>query len=149
VVGNTEAEAEALRRERANLVSTEAALRMLGRSFNDHDFTQYELDAPFPNIGPQALNSSQGSVLKISRVAADEHLSLRDVALRFATPKGTFVGTPEQVADKLEHWLTVRASDGFVLSESLPGPFARFAETVIPIGATAPGLSAAACSYLH
>jgi FMN-dependent oxidoreductase (nitrilotriacetate monooxygenase family) len=133
VVGSTEAEAEALWRERANLVSIEAALRMLGRSFNDHDFTQYELDAPFPNIGPQALNSSQGSVLKISRVAADEHLSLRDVALRFATPKGTFVGTPEQVADKLEHWLTVRASDGFVLSESLPGQFARFAETVIPI----------------
>jgi alkanesulfonate monooxygenase SsuD/methylene tetrahydromethanopterin reductase-like flavin-dependent oxidoreductase (luciferase family) len=66
-------------------------------------------------------------------VAADEQLSLREVALRFATPKGTFVGTPEQVADKLEHWLTVRASDGFVLSESLPGQFERFAETVIPI----------------
>jgi FMN-dependent oxidoreductase (nitrilotriacetate monooxygenase family) len=133
VIGSTEQEANALWTERAELVSTEAALRMLGRGFNDYDFTQHELDAPFPTLSQAALNSQQGSVLKITRAAREEGLTLREVALRFATPRGNFVGTPEQVADKFELWLNSHASDGFVINESLPGQFERLAETVLPI----------------
>ena len=133
VIGSTEAESEALWHERANLVSIEAALRMLGRNFNDYDFTQHELDAPFPEFGKDVLNSSQGAVLKVTHAARDERLTLRDVALRFATPRGNFVGTPEQIADKFELWLESGACDGFVIGESLPGQFERLVETVIPI----------------
>jgi alkanesulfonate monooxygenase SsuD/methylene tetrahydromethanopterin reductase-like flavin-dependent oxidoreductase (luciferase family) len=133
VIGGTEAESEALWKERANLVSIEAALRMLGRSFNDYDFTRHELDAPFPSLGSDALNSSQGAVLKITRAARDERLTLREAALRFATPRGNFVGTPEQIADKFEDWIATGGSDGFVIGESLPGQFQRPTETVIPI----------------
>jgi FMN-dependent oxidoreductase (nitrilotriacetate monooxygenase family) len=133
VVGSTEAEAEALWIERTNLVSIEAALRMLGRGFNDYDFTQHELDAPFPALGRDGLNSSQGAVIKITRAAREEGLTLREVALRFATPRGNFVGTPEQLADKFEHWLETAGSDGFVIGESLPGQFQRLVETVLPI----------------
>jgi FMN-dependent oxidoreductase (nitrilotriacetate monooxygenase family) len=133
VIGATEAEAERLWQERANLVSVDAALRMLGRSFNDYDFTKHDLDAPFPSLGGEGLNSSQGAVLKVTRAARDEGLTLRQVALRFATPRGNFVGTPEQIADKFEEWLRTGASDGFVVGESLPGQFQRLAETVIPI----------------
>lgn len=133
VIGSTEAEADALWKERANLVSIEAALRMLGRGFNDYDFTPHDLDQAFPQLSDSALNSQQGSVLKITRAAREEGLTLREVALRFATPRGNFVGTPEQIADKFENWLDTRASDGFVISESLPGQFERLAETVLPI----------------
>ena len=55
------------------------------------------------------------------------------MALRFATPRGNFVGTPDQIADKFEDWLATGASDGFVVSESLPGQFKSFVETVIPL----------------
>jgi alkanesulfonate monooxygenase SsuD/methylene tetrahydromethanopterin reductase-like flavin-dependent oxidoreductase (luciferase family) len=106
---------------------------MLGRSFNDYNFTQHELDAPFPQFGKEVLNSSQGAVLKVTQAARDEHLTLREVALRFATPRGNFVGTPEQIADKFELWLESGGSDGFVIGESLPGQFERLVETVIPI----------------
>ena len=133
VVGGTVAEAERLWAERAGLVSIEAALRMLGRSFNDYDFTRHELDAPFPSLGSDALNSSQGAVVKITQAAREEGLTLRQVALRFATPRGNFVGTPDQIADKFEDWLATGASDGFVVSESLPGQFKSFVETVIPL----------------
>ena len=133
VIGSTEAEAEALWHERANLVSIQAALRMLGRGFNDYDFTQHELDAPFPTFGKDALNSSQGAVLKVTQAAREQGLTLREVALRFATPRGNFVGTPEQIADKFELWLNSGGSDGFVIGESLPGQFERLVETVIPI----------------
>lgn len=106
---------------------------MLGRNFNDYDFTQHELDDPFPSFGKEALNSSQGAVLKVTQAARQEHLTLRQVALRFATPRGNFVGTPEQIADKFELWLETGGSDGFVIGESLPGQFQRLVETVIPI----------------
>jgi alkanesulfonate monooxygenase SsuD/methylene tetrahydromethanopterin reductase-like flavin-dependent oxidoreductase (luciferase family) len=133
IIGSSDAESEALWRERAELVSIEAALRMLGRGFNDYDFTQHELDAPFPQLGAAALNSSQGAVIRITQAAREENLTLREVALRFATPRSNFVGTPEQIADKFEHWLNSRGSDGFVVGESLPGQFQRFVETVVPL----------------
>ncbi len=72
-------------------------------------------------------------MLKVIQAARDEHLTLREVALRFATPRGNFVGTPEQIADKFELWLESGGSDGFVIGESLPGQFERLVETVIPI----------------
>jgi len=55
------------------------------------------------------------------------------VALRFATPRGDLVGTPEQIADKFQLWLDTRASDGFVIGESLPGQFQLLVEEVVPL----------------
>jgi alkanesulfonate monooxygenase SsuD/methylene tetrahydromethanopterin reductase-like flavin-dependent oxidoreductase (luciferase family) len=69
----------------------------------------------------------------VTRAAREENLTLREAAIRFATPRGNFVGTPEQIADKFESWLVQGGSDGFVVGESLPGQFHRFVETVIPI----------------
>ncbi|WP_337188053.1 LLM class flavin-dependent oxidoreductase [Phenylobacterium sp.] len=133
IVGGTEAEAQAKWEERAGLVSLESALRMLGRSFNDHDFNQYDPDAPFPDVIALGLNSQQSSTQKIAQALQRETLTLRQVALRFATPRGDFTGTPEQVADKFQAWLDTRASDGFVVQQSLPGQFAAFVEQVVPI----------------
>ena len=132
-IAATEAEAEARWQERAALVSIESALAMLGRGFNDHDFTRYDLDAPFPDVFDRGFNSSQSATVKIAAAVREEGLTLRQVALRFATPRGDFVGTPEQIADKFELWLTTNASDGFVVGESLPGQFALFMEQVVPI----------------
>lgn len=133
IIGSTEAEAEARWQERAELVSIEAALGMLGRGFNDHDFSVYDLDAPFPDVFTRGFNSSQSATVKIAKAVQDENLTLRQVALRFATPRGNFVGTPEQIADKFEHWLDARGSDGFVIGQSLPGQFKLLVEEVIPI----------------
>jgi len=133
IVGATDSEAERLYQERAALVSIENALSMLGRPFNDHDFSIYDLDAPFPDIGASALQSNQSLVKKITVAARAEKLTLRQVALRFATPRGDFVGTPEQIADKFEAWLESGASDGFVLWEPLPGQLQVFIDTVVPI----------------
>ncbi len=72
-------------------------------------------------------------MIKVTEAARKEGLSLREVALRFATPRGNFVGTPEQIADKFELWLETGGSDGFVIGESLPGQFQCLVETVIPI----------------
>ena len=133
VVGRTAAEAEAKYQELINLVSIDNALSMLGRPFNDYDFSGHDLDAPFPDVSEHGANSNQSASLKILAAAKAGNLSLRQVALRFATPRGHFVGAPEQVADALQLWFEARASDGFVLFESVPGQLELFVELVVPI----------------
>ncbi|HYP56773.1 MAG TPA: LLM class flavin-dependent oxidoreductase [Beijerinckia sp.] len=133
VIGSTEVEAEAKFEELSALVSIEDALRMLGRSFNDHDFTIYDLDAPFPNVGAIGWNSNQSQSVKVINAARAENLTLRQAALRFATPRGNFVGTPEQIADRLQLWFENDGADGFVLFESLPHQLDIFVDHVVPI----------------
>jgi alkanesulfonate monooxygenase SsuD/methylene tetrahydromethanopterin reductase-like flavin-dependent oxidoreductase (luciferase family) len=133
VVGATPEDAEAKYQELANLVSIENALSMLGRPFNDYDFSKHDLDAPFPDIGQHGANSNQSASNRILKLARSENLTLRQVALRFATPRSHFVGTPEQVADAFQRWFEGGAADGFVSFESLPGQLEVFVEKVVPI----------------
>jgi FMN-dependent oxidoreductase (nitrilotriacetate monooxygenase family) len=133
VVARTAEEAEQKYQEFTALVSLKDALRMLGRPFNDHDFTQYDPDAPFPDVAHLGLNSNQSYVLKVTRSARDKKLTLRQAALEFATPRSEFAGTPEHVADAMQRWLEEEAADGFNIFESLPRQFDLFVETVIPI----------------
>jgi FMN-dependent oxidoreductase (nitrilotriacetate monooxygenase family) len=134
VVGRTAEEAEANYKALTELVSIDNALSMLGRPFNDYDFSQHELDAPFPReAAVHGANSNLSATLKVLAAVEAENLTLRQVALRFATPRGHFVGKPEQVADSLQTWFEARGSDGFVLFESLPGQLELFVELVVPI----------------
>lgn len=133
VVGSTEAEAERLHGELAGLVGLENALRALGRSFNDHNFSVYDPDGAFPlAVAEEGFKSNQSASERVLTLA-DEGLSLREIALRVATPKGNFVGTPEQIADRFQSWLEQRGSDGFNLFESLPGQLEVFVDQVVPI----------------
>jgi FMN-dependent oxidoreductase (nitrilotriacetate monooxygenase family) len=135
VVGRTEEDADALYHQLTELVSIDNALSMLSRPFNEHDFTQYDLDAPFPADEAEAAgaNSNQSGVQRVVKAARAGNLSLRQVALRFATPRSHFTGTPTQVADALQHWFEARGADGFMVFESLPGQLEAFVEGVVPI----------------
>ena len=133
VIGSTEAEAEARYHELASLVNLENALRALGRSFNDHNFSVYDPDGAFPReVAAEGRKSNQSASERILALA-DQGLTLREIALRAATPRGLFVGTPEQIADRFELWLNERGSDGFNLFESLPGQLEIFVDEVVPI----------------
>ncbi|CAN7142484.1 LLM class flavin-dependent oxidoreductase [Phenylobacterium sp. LjRoot225] len=134
IVGETEADAEAKYQELAGLTSIENALSALGRPFNDHDFRVYDLDAPFPQeVAVHGTNSNQSAAERILKLARDENLTLRETALRLATPRSHFVGTPSQVADALQRWFEAGAADGYILFESLPGQLELFVQTVVPI----------------
>ncbi|MDC7683769.1 LLM class flavin-dependent oxidoreductase [Asticcacaulis sp. BYS171W] len=133
-IGSTIAEAEARYTELAGLVSLENALRALGRSFNDHNFSVYDPDAPFPEqVAAEGVKSNQSASGRILALAHEEGLSLREVALRVATPRGHFIGTPELIADRFQQWLDGRGSDGFNLFESVPGQLELFVDEVVPI----------------
>ena len=134
IVGRTAAEAEAKYREIADLVVMNDALNYLGRFFNDIDFTQFELDAPFPDLGDFGRNGWESTTDHIKQAAREEGLTLRDVALRSTTPRHEFIGTPAQVADRMQEWFESGAADGFMLSGSvLPDGFIDFIDHVLPI----------------
>ncbi len=59
IVGDSEADAEQQYQTTAALVSINDALNYLGRYFEHHDFSQYPLDEPFPEIGDLAEQLSQ------------------------------------------------------------------------------------------
>ena len=134
VVGRTPEEAEEKHREIANLVVMEDALNYLGRYFNDLDFTQYDLDAPFPDLGDFGRNGWESTTDRIKQLVKDENLTLREMALRATTPKHVFIGTATYVADTMQAWFEAGAADGFMLNSAvLPDGFNDFIDQVLPI----------------
>ncbi|MFB9329380.1 LLM class flavin-dependent oxidoreductase [Paenibacillus aurantiacus] len=133
VIGATEEEAERKYQEVVDLVSPENALLYLGRFFEHHDFSQYELDAPFPELGDLGRNSFQSSTDRIKAQAKEKGLTLRQVALSVATPRPTFIGTAEQVADQVQEWFEAGAADGFMVGSSVPRGLEDFIAHVVPI----------------
>tara|TARA_B100001123_G_scaffold104936_1_gene121788 strand:- start:10603 stop:11922 length:1320 start_codon:yes stop_codon:yes gene_type:complete len=134
VVGSTSEEAEAKYQEIADLVVIEDALNYLGRYFNDMDFSPYDLDEPFPDLGDFGRNGWESTTDRIKQVAKEEGLTLREMALRSTTPRNEFIGTPEQVADSMQAWFESGVADGFMLNPSvLPQGLNDFLEHVLPL----------------
>jgi len=134
IVGATSEEAEAKYQEISNLVVIDDALNYLGRYFNDLDFTQYDLDEQFPDLGDFARNGWESATDRIKKVSREEGLTLRQMALRSTTPKSPFIGTPEQVADTMQSWFEAGAADGFMMNASvLPQGFNDFVDLVLPV----------------
>lgn len=133
IIGATEEEAERKYQELANLVSIDKALDYLGRYFEHHDFSQYPLDQPFPELGDLGKNSFQSHTNRIKKEAKEQNLTLRQVALKETTPKTPFIGTPGKVADLIQKWFEGKGADGFIIGSSVPNGLNDFVDFVVPI----------------
>jgi len=134
IIADTDEEALAIQKQRDGKVSIEKALVALGRPFNYYDFSQHGLDEPFPDLGDRGANGYRSHAERIKRIAADEKLTLRQAALRFAVRYSSFVGSPATVADALEHWFRNEAADGFIVhSGGNPADIERFIRDVVPL----------------
>ncbi|MBN9447734.1 MAG: LLM class flavin-dependent oxidoreductase, partial [Bosea sp.] len=133
IVGRTAQEAQAKYEVIRNLLSIDDALAYLGRYFDHHDFTQYPLDAPFPELGEIGRNSFRSTTDRIKKNAREKGQTLREVALEAATPKPNFIGTGAHVADEIIRWIDAGAADGFILGFSVTAEgLSDFVELVIP-----------------
>ncbi|MGG0665941.1 LLM class flavin-dependent oxidoreductase [Viridibacillus arvi] len=133
IIGDTEEEAEGKYEELANLVSIERALAYLGRYFDHHDFSQYPLDEAFPDLGDIGANSFRSHTDRIKKEAIEQNLTLRQIALREATPRTQFIGTPDKIADLVQLWFEERGADGFIIAATLPEALDDFVDKVVPI----------------
>jgi FMN-dependent oxidoreductase (nitrilotriacetate monooxygenase family) len=119
IVGATVEEAEAKYQRIRGLISIAEALAFLGRFFDHHDFTQYDLDAPFPDLGDIGKNAFRSTTDRIKRVAKEKGQTLREVALSVATPRESFIGDGKVIADTIIEWIDTGAADGFILGFSV------------------------------
>lgn len=132
IVAETQEEAEQKYQAACAYVSYEESLAWISFFFSYHDFTKYDPDEQFPNLGDLGQKSYRSLTDYIKRIASEEKLTLRQLARRFAIPRTDFIGSAEQVADACERWFQAGAVDGFMLSASV-GRLQDFYELVVPI----------------
>lgn len=105
----------------------------MSRYFDYHDFTQYALDEPFPDLGDFGSNGFRSLTDQIKRDAKEQGLTLREVALHVAQPRPLFFGTPEAIADRMQLWFEQQAVDGFIILPTVPNGLEDFVELVVPV----------------
>ena len=96
------------------------------------------LDEPLPDDLPaeDEIEGAKSRYTLIVELARREKLTVRQLIGRLGGGRGhrTFAGTPEQIADTIEHWGSHGAADGFnIMPAALPSGFELFAEHVVPI----------------
>ncbi|KAA9160113.1 LLM class flavin-dependent oxidoreductase [Amycolatopsis acidicola] len=135
VVRGTDAEAQ----RRAREISEEdkdfgRSLALLGRSFGAHDFSQYDLDAPFPDVAHLAERGGRTGATKIIERARAGGLTLRQVAESIAESKQSpFVGAPGTVADTIQRWFEAGTFDGINLAFRNNTDLTWFVDSVVPL----------------
>ncbi|MBM9469276.1 NtaA/DmoA family FMN-dependent monooxygenase [Nakamurella leprariae] len=147
VLGSTPAEArdkaEWVRREHMN---PQRAIAFFEQYWGK-DLSAYDPDGPLPDIDPVeneldpsrgtlAIDQRTGKLAQIDRwraQAAEQGLSIRELALSIAGGHRTFVGTPSEIADTWTHFVRTRVVDGFNLVPYLvPTQLQEVVDTLIP-----------------
>lgn len=137
VLGPTETEARRRAQELADFVVPERGIGILG-AYLKMDLSGYSLDGPVPPL--PALETFSGGIARMKLLheyVGKERPTIRQLAGWFANGMrghGMFVGTAEQLADRMQEWLVTDAADGFLLlPPSMPRDFEDFCRDVVPI----------------
>jgi hypothetical protein len=94
------------------------------------------LDAPLPDDLQLPANGNHTFFRATLALAQREGLTVRALIRELAGGGGhrVIVGTPEQIADDIEHWFRHGAADGFnLMPDVLPGGVEDFVDGVVPI----------------
>jgi alkanesulfonate monooxygenase SsuD/methylene tetrahydromethanopterin reductase-like flavin-dependent oxidoreductase (luciferase family) len=135
VVGGTDDEAARLARDIYEADNDfDRKLGFLGRAYGAYDFSQHDLDAPFPDIGHLAEKGGRTRGLDLVRRAKEQGLSLRQVVETVTEyHPSPFTGAPDTVAAAITDWYEARAADGLNLRFRTIEDFERFAGDVVPL----------------
>ena len=134
VIADTEEKARKKFNELQDLVHPAFGVGILGKMIGNFDLTKYPLDGPLPDL--PVTDEQQGRQLSLIKLARDQNLSIRQLYMRVIGGRGhvQVVGTPEQVADKMEEWFVNQGGDGFnVMPSHFPGGLEDFVDGVVPI----------------
>ncbi|MFI6481059.1 LLM class flavin-dependent oxidoreductase [Nonomuraea sp. NPDC050663] len=136
-IGSTEAEALALEEELDRLINPEYARKQLATLLGV-DPEDLPLDRQLPADLPDedAVEGAKSRYTLVVNLARREKLTVRRLIGRLGGGRGhrTFAGTPEQVADAIEHWWRSGAADGFnIMPPVLPSGLEVFVDQVVPI----------------
>jgi len=130
VIGSTYQEALQKHHAFEDLVTPEAGLSRLAYHVNV-DLTQYDLDGPLPTLAEVGV---EGHYREVVEYAEREHLTVRQIGKWYgARTEGDMIGSPTEIADRMQDWMEQGAADGFMIQPThLPGAFEDFAAHVVP-----------------
>jgi alkanesulfonate monooxygenase SsuD/methylene tetrahydromethanopterin reductase-like flavin-dependent oxidoreductase (luciferase family) len=145
VLGDSEADAtERYDYERRAQMSAATALRTVEAVWG-RDLSDYDPDGPLPSIDlvvqGAELTAGRASIHRDSRGTAQQwidraeqqNLTLRELVITNQA-RGVLVGTPTQVADRIDEFVQTEASDGFILVPSItPTGLDEFVDKVVPL----------------
>jgi N-acetyl-S-(2-succino)cysteine monooxygenase len=136
IVGRTASEAEEKFQELQSMIHPVVGLEILSEDLEGIDLSDLPLDAPIPRDRlPASANRHKQFFDQIIRMVDEEHLTLRQLYMRYSAARGGDVirGTPSQIADYMEHSFTNDIADGFMLTFSLvPDGLDDFIDMVLP-----------------
>jgi FMN-dependent oxidoreductase (nitrilotriacetate monooxygenase family) len=134
VIGQTEEEAQEKFQKLQDGIDPKVGLALLGSMLGNVDLSAYPLDGPLPDLPETELHQSRQDLL--IRLARRENLTIRQLYQWIAGARGHYqiVGTPKQIADRIEEWFINDAADGFnIMPPYLPTGLDEFVDLVIPI----------------
>lgn len=132
IVADTDEEALQIERQRTTAGDIRRRLDALSRQFDGHDFSTYDLDAPFPEL-PRSEDAGIRRFHDDIDNARRAGVTLRGVLEAQALGWLRLVGSPETIADQVQHWYESGAADGFNLFVQHPADWDRFRAKVVPI----------------
>lgn len=121
VLGSTEAEAKHLMDRLQDLIHPQVGLQMLASHFGD--LSGYDVDGPVPELLADHNGVKSGHEA-LMRMVREKNMTIRELYRFLAGASGhlVMVGTPEQLADRMEDWYNDRACDGFnLIPPFMPG----------------------------
>jgi len=127
VVGGTEEEAQRKAREFDETASARGYAAHIGGGMGV-DLAEIDLDTP---IGELQGYNSQGFARSLIESAPDKTWTFGDLLRQRAASR--IVGTPEQIADRLQEWSDAGVDGVNVTYFTTPGSFEDFVEGVIPV----------------
>lgn len=139
VVAESDARAAQILAELNELTAIETGLSRLSNRFGGYDFSTLALDRPlslddFPD--PEQVQAAKSRAQVITDLVRASQPTLRELLTSLAGARGHFAmaGSPERIADTLQHWFENGAADGFnLMPPILPAMLETFIEQVIPL----------------
>lgn len=132
-VAPTREQAQAEFDELQKLIDPVMGLALLSQRM-DFDFSRYDANDPAPQVPVTARGGSRAQLVN-ELIAKNLGMTLRDLYERFAGARGhgLVIGSPKDVADHMEQWVSEKACDGFNMMPPLyPRDLERFVDLVVP-----------------
>lgn len=133
VIGRTREEAAEKLAELDQWTDLKSAMPLLEERMG-HSLGEYDPDGPLPDLPISDQLRSRAELL--TAAARRENLTIRQLALRVAAGRGhnIVLGTPVEIADRMQEWFEGRAADGFnVMPPFFPEGLEDFTQLVVPI----------------
>ncbi len=137
IIGATEAQARRRRDELVDLIPWDYSLTRLAGTLGITP-DRLKLDERLPaSLALPANGNGNHTFFNATLALARRHgYTVRELIRELAGGGGhrVIVGTPEQIADDIEHWFRHGAADGFnLMPDALPGGLQDFVDGVVPI----------------